>query len=177
MMKKPHKPWLLVLSALYLSTAHAQETRTVAIANTGCTVEVFCIPGRFDAYELDEGNTVFADDCEKEGITWGIYCVQRARPIADIKMAEDSAIVLLDFLKADFSIVKSKGYEKGLKLRKEDAIRGVSDSWEDSQKNKWKVRAWTNGRFICVLYVHSGKELPDKKVKTFLEGIRFPALK
>lgn len=155
----------------------AKQATRVAISGTGCTVEVFCFPGRFDAYDLEDGSTVYADDCEKDGVTWGIYCVKLLKPVNDLDAAEDTVISYLDFLKLDYGIVSSKGYDKGHKLNKDETTRGIFDKWEDVDKGKWKVKAWTNGKFIGVLYVHSNKELPDKKAELFLESFRFPGMK
>ena len=167
---------LLLLSGSMFSSM-AQDPSKVGISTTGCTVQVYCFPGRFDAYDLDDGSTVYADDCEKDGVTWGIYCVKLKNPINDLKAAEDTMITYLDFLKLDYGIVKGKGYDKGHKLNKDDNTRGIFDTWEDADNNKWKIKAWTNGNFICVLHVHSAKELPDKKTGIFLEGLRFPGMK
>jgi hypothetical protein len=169
---------LLVLgfTASYFA-AYSQEPAKVAISTTGCTVRVFCFPGRFDAYELEDGSAVYADDCEKDGIKYGIYCVKLNQPITDLSAAEDSVISYLDFLKLDFAIVTSKGYDKGHRLNKDERTRGIYDTWADEENNKWKIKAWTNGNFICVLHVHSAKELPEKKTEIFLEGLRFPEMK
>lgn len=164
----------LLLSSLL--TAASQDPQKVAISTTGCTVEVFCLPGRFDVYDLEDGSTVFADDCEKEGVTYGIYCIRLKKPIAALSAAEDSMVAILDFLKLDYGIIKGKGYDKGHKLNKDDNTRGIFDTWEDAENNKWKIKAWTNGSFICILHVHSHKELPDKKTGIFLEGLRFPGM-
>lgn len=179
-----HLPLLLFFCACF-SISHAQkddkvsakDAAKVAISNTGCTLEVFCFPGRFDAYDLEDGSTVYADDCEKEGVTYGIYCVKLKKPVTNLAAAEDSAIIYLDFLKLDYGIVKAKGYNKGHKLNKDENTRGIFDTWEDVDKNKWKIKAWTNGNFICILHVHSSKELPEKKTEIFLEGLRFPGMK
>lgn len=158
------------------SNTFAQDPQKVEVSNTGCTVQVYCLPGRFDVYDLEDGSTVYADDCEKDGITWGIYCIKLKKPIPNLKDAEDSIITILDFLKLDYGIVRGKGYDKGHKLNKDDNTRGVFDTWEDADGKKWKVKAWTNGNFICVMHVHSSKELPDKKTGIFLEGLRFPGM-
>lgn len=167
---------LIILSAAN-SLIFAQDPARVAISTSGCAVDVFCFPGRFDVYDLEDGSTVYADDCEKDGVTYGIYCVKLKKPISNLDAAEDTIITYLDFLKLDYGIVKGKGYEKGHKLKKEENTRGIFDTWEDAEKNKWKIKAWTNGNFICVLHVHSSKELPEKKTEIFLEGIRFPGMK
>jgi hypothetical protein len=169
---------LLILSlSAAISVAQSQLPARVPIGNTGCTVQVYCFPGRFDTYDLEDGSTVYADDCEKEAVTYGIYCVKLKKPLTDLTAAEDTIITYLDFLKLDYGIVKSNRYDKGHLLNKDENTRGVKDTWEDADKNKWKVKAWTNGNFICVLYVFSGKELPDKKTEVFLEGLRFPGMK
>lgn len=176
---------LLLLFSVFFTKSPAQDdakvsakdAAKVAISNSGCTVQVFCFPGRFDAYELEDGSAVYANDCEKDGVTYGIYCVKLKNSIPDLGAAEDTAITYLDFLKLDYGIVKSKGFDKGHRLNKDDATRGIYDSWEDADKNKWKVKAWTNGNFICIMHVHSSKELPDKKTEIFLEGLRFPGMK
>ena len=168
-------PSCLLLLSFFAATA--QDPQKVAISTTGCSVQVFCLPGRFDAYDLDDGSTVYADDCEKDGVTWGIYCIKLKKPIASLDAAEDSIAGILDFLKLDYGIVRGKGYDKGHQLNKDENTRGIFDTWEDADNNKWKIKAWTNGNFICVMHVHSTKELPDKKTGIFLEGLRFPGMK
>jgi hypothetical protein len=166
---------LLLFLAISFITIHAQDK--IAISTTGCTVQVYCFPGRFDAYDLEDGSTVYADECDNDKVTYGIYCVKLKKPLTDLSAAEDSAMAYLDFLKIDYGIVRSKGYDKGHKLNKNETTRGIYDTWEDADKNKWKIKAWTNGNFICVLYMHSAKELPDKKTEIFLEGLRFTGMK
>ncbi len=168
---------LLFSCALFFCHAQSQLPARVPISNTGCTVQVYCFPGRFDVYDLDDGSTVYADDCEKDNVTYGIYCVKLKTPLADMESAEDSIITLLDFLKLDYGIVKSKGYDKGHQLNNDESTRGVIDNWEDADKNKWKIKGWTNGNFICLLYVFGNKELPEKKAEVFLDGLRFPGMK
>jgi hypothetical protein len=168
---------LLILLSVTNAAVFGQDPTRVAISTSGCSVDVFCFPGRFDVYDLEDGSTVYADDCEKEGVTYGIYCVKLKKPISSLDAAEDTIVTYLDFLKLDYGIVKGKGYDKGHKLKKNEGTRGIFDTWEDAEKNKWKIKAWTNGAFICVLHVHSSKELPEKKTEIFLEGIRFPGMK
>lgn len=167
-------PLLLLFNYVNVS---GQDAKKVAVSTTGCTVEVFCFPGRFDVYDLEDESTVYANDCEKDGVMYGIYCVKLKKPITDLKAAEDTVIAYLDFLKLDYGIVRAKGYDKGHKLNKNDNTKGIYDTWEDVDKNKWKVRAWTDGKFICIMHMHSEKELPDKKTDVFLNGVRFPGMK
>lgn len=164
--------WVNLAAGLFM--ANAQSPYHISISTTGCTLDVYCLPGRFDTYDLEDGSTVFADDCEKDGVSWGIYCVKLKNPIADLEAAQDTLVTYLDFLKLDYGIVRASGYDKGHRLNKNDSTRGIFDTWDDAEKNKWKVKAWTDGRFICVLHAHSEKELPEKKTELFFESLRFP---
>lgn len=155
----------------------AQTPATVPISNTGCTMQVYCFPGRFDTYDLADGSTAYADDCEIEEVTYGIYCVKLKNPIPDLDAAEDTVVTYLDFLKLDYGIVKSKEYDKGDRLNKNNKTRGIHDTWEDGEKNRWKIKGWTDGNFIVVLYMYSSKELPEKKQDIYLDGLRFPGMK
>ena len=169
---------VLFIFAIACIRANAQQTpATVAISTTGCTVQVYCFPGRFDAYDLEDGSTVFADDCEKERITYGIYCVKLKNPIQNLTAAQDTVITYLDFLKADYGIVKAAGYDKDHLLNSNTDTRGIFDTWQDIDHNTWKIKAWTNGNYICVMQMHSIKEMPEKKVTVFLDGLRFPGMK
>ena len=168
---------LLIFVSFIYSLASAQTPATVPIGNTGCTIQVYCFPGRFDSYELEDGSTAYADDCEIDKIVYGIYCVRLKNPIANLDAAQDTVITYLDFLKLDYGIVKSKEYDRDDNLNKNHTVKGIHDTWEDVDKNKWKIKAWTDGNFIVVLYMHSDKEMPDKKTETFLNGLRFPGMK
>ncbi|MCX6316210.1 MAG: hypothetical protein NTW29_02890 [Bacteroidetes bacterium] len=172
---------IIILTNIFLILSlagQAQQTPgTAAISTTGCTLQVYCFPGRFDSYELEDGSLVFADDCEKDGVTYGVYCVKLKTATGNLDAAEDSIATYLDFLKLDFGIVSAKGYDKGHRLNNDENTRGIYDTWEDADKYKWKVKAWTNRQFICVLYMHSAKELPEKKASVFLDGLRFPGMK
>jgi hypothetical protein len=109
-------------------------------------------------------------------MTYGVICVKLLQPVDDLDRAEESLINYLNYLKASFKINKSAGYGKGHRLANNENTRGVLDYWEDVEKNNWKIKAWTNGKFIGVLYGYSSKELNETKLNVFLEGFRFPGM-
>jgi len=164
---------LAFIGSVFLISVAGAQTR-VAIAETGCSVEVFCFPGRFDQYPMEDGSKVFADDCVKDGYTWGILCIELAHPINNLAAAQDSAISFLDFMKLDNGIVTAKGYERDKELPLQKNVRGVSDRWTDDAGEQWKVMAWTNGKLLVVLSVHGKKEVEARVVNVFLDSIRFP---
>ena len=82
----------------------------------------------------------------------------------------------LEYLKGNFDITSAAGYGRGHTLNNDPNTRGILDYWKDREKAEWKVKAWTNGSYIGVLYAKSKKELPVNKVDIYLNGFRFPGM-
>ena len=82
---------------------------------------------------------------------------------------------MLEFLKKTFDIVSAAGYGKGHRLQGKENTRGIIDCWKDKEGYGWKIKAWTEGKFIGVLYVYAKGSLNEtSKVNVFLDGFRLP---
>ncbi|MBK5270117.1 MAG: hypothetical protein JJE22_03800 [Bacteroidia bacterium] len=169
----------IFLSALLLTSiifCQAQALKKYAIGNSGCSVYMLCDPGKFDEDYSEDSSKVFTAECLKDNINYGVICVKLLLPVNDLSAAEGVAISYLDYLKAEFDIKTAVGYGKGHRLNNNENTRGIMDYWTDSESANWKIKAWTDGKFICVLYANSKKELPDEKVDVFLNSLRLPGM-
>ena len=166
---------LLLSFSICILFSNAQPLKKVFISNSGCSLYTYCI-FRFETEYSKDSSLVYMSKCEKDGMNYGVICVKLLIPANDPDQAEESLISYLDYLKTSFKIVKATGYGKGHRLANNESTRGVLDYWEDSDKNNWKIKAWTNGKYIGVLYGYSGKELNETKLNVFLDGFRFPGL-
>ena len=119
---------------------------------------------------------MYTSECPSNDVLYGVICIKLLEAVNDLTKAEELVSDYLDYLKLNFEIKKSAGYGKGHHLNNNETTRGMIDYWEDAQKNNWKVKAWTDGKYIGVLYAHSVKELPETKVDVFLNGFRFPGM-
>ena len=165
---------LLALSLCFLFS-RAQSFKKVDISNSGCSLYTFC-DLKFEMDYSGDSSLVYVSECAKDGVNYGVICVKLIQPADDLNRAEESLINYLDYLKSSFKILKSAGYGRGHRLANNENTRGVIDYWEDSDKNKWKVKAWTDGKFIGVLYGYSAKELNETKLNVYLESFRFPGM-
>lgn len=174
-MKKNIIPALLIFSA---ASAPAQRIQKYAIGQTGCSVYMFCEVKEFSMAYSEDSSLVYTGECAgNDDASYGVICVKLKDPVPDIKEAEDVLISYLDFLKPHFDVASSAGYGKGHKLAGYDKAVGVIDYWKDKEGNNLKLKGWTDGQFIAVLYGYSQKELPEQKFNLFLEGFRFPGMK
>ena len=151
----------------------AQTLKKLPVGRSGCSIYTYC-PTKFDFDYSEDSSAVYTGECIQAEVTYGTICIKLLKPINDLAAAEEVMISYLDFLKADFHVKKSTGYGKGHILNKNEQTRGVLDYWNDTEGQNWKVKGWTDGKFIGVMYAMSKKELPEEKVNAFLDGFRLP---
>lgn len=166
---------LLLLFCIPALLSRSQTLKKITISSSGCSAYVFC-DYKFEKQFSEDSSEVYSGECVKDAVSYGIICVRLSQPANDPERAEESMISYLDYLKTSFGITKSAGYGRGHRLNNNESTRGVLDYWEDAEKNNWKVKAWTNGKFIAVLYGYSAKELVEQKLNVFLESFRFPGM-
>ena len=169
------KTILLLAGFLIAVSTPAQSFKKVPISNSGCSLYSFC-EFKFEKEYSEDSSLVYVGECVKDSMNYGVICVKLLQPGDDLDRSEESLISYLDYLKTSFKIINAAGYGRGHRLTGNENTRGVLDYWEDNEKNKWKIKGWTNGKFIGVLYGYSAKELNETKLNIFLEGFRFPGM-
>lgn len=165
---------LLVL--VVSNTSYSQTLKKVPVSTSGCTVYTYC-EMKFEISKSVDSSNVYMGECVNGDVTYGVIAVKLSNRPDNLVMAEDLLIAFLDHLKKSYSITNAAGYGRGYRLNNNENTRGVLDYWEDGEKNKWKVKGWTDGRYIGVMYGYSKKEMLEGKVNVFLEGLRFPISK
>lgn len=166
----------VLLSFFSIAAASSQSLNKYDIGNSGCTIYSFCDPVKFDVTYSEDSAKVFTSECKGADAYYGIICIKLAAEISPISTAETTLVSYLDFLKSAFKITSAAGYGKGHRLRGDENTRGIIDYWKDDEKNNWKVKGWTDGKYIAVLYTYSLKDLPDTKVNAFLDGLSFKGM-
>ncbi|MBL7746219.1 MAG: hypothetical protein JNM19_02225 [Chitinophagaceae bacterium] len=165
------KHFFLAFLLLTVHCCFSQTLKKYSIGASGCSAYIYCGP-TFDLSKSQDSSTVYAGECTQDGVSYGVICVKLLSPVTDLDMAESLIIQYADFLKANFEITKSAGYGKGHRLNNNENTRGILDYWEDKEQNNWKIKAWTDGKYIGFLYAYSKKELPESKINLFLDGFR-----
>ena len=164
----------LILLQYSFVNLFSQGLKKYPIDVSGCSAYFYCNPGNFDLSYSPDSSKVYIGECSAEQNSYGVICVKFKEPVADINSAEKVLEAYLDFLKTNFKITTAAGYGKGHRLRGSEKIHGIIDYWKDEEKNNWKIKGWTNGDFIVIMYAYSKQELPETKVNVFLDGIVFP---
>jgi hypothetical protein len=161
----------IAISFAFSITLTAQSIKKMPVAKSGCSFYGYCDIS-FETSFSQDSSIVYAGECNRDSISWGLICVKMVSLPASLDQAEEILTAYLNYLKTSFAIQKAAGYGKGHRLNKNEKTRGILDYWEDGEKNNWKVKGWTDGKYIAVLYAFSKKELPENKVNLFLDGFR-----
>ncbi len=166
----------LILFLLVSASSQAQGLKKYAIGDSGCSFYNYC-ESKFKVDYSSDSSKVFTGECKIGDVTYGVICVTLLDPVIDLVAAEDLMIAYVDYLKSSFSIEKAAGYGKGHRLNNDANTRGILDYWEDAENDKWKIKAWTDGRYIGFMFAYSSKDLSEPKVNAFLDGFRLPETK
>ncbi len=167
---------LILLAAIAISTgAYAQSLKKYPISKSGCSAYMFCDPGTFALDKSQDSSDVYTAECTNGNVSYGIICVKLKEIITDLQDSEDMLINYLDYLKTSLNITEAAGYGKGHRLKNREDTRGVIDYWKDKDSN-WKIKGWTDGKYIACLYAYTRGELPETKVNVFLEGFVLPGM-
>jgi hypothetical protein len=168
---------ILVAASFLISIikSDAQSLKKYPVSNSGCSMYSYC-ETKFKMEKSEDSSLVYTGECTKDEISYGIICVKLLNPVHMLSMAEDLLIAYGDYLKQSFSITKAAGYGKGHRLNNDENTRGILDYWEDKDQDKWKIKAWTDGKYIGFMYVYSKKTLPEAKVNAFLDSFRLPGM-
>jgi hypothetical protein len=55
----------------------------------------------------------------------------------------------------------------------DESIFGFTEYWQDKEGLDWKVKAWTNGQVMTVLYIRNIGRVKLKDQDSYLDGISF----
>ena len=171
-MRKSLTIFLFLFSVQLSAQQPAARQKRIDIGETGCSYLNYCETPFAEEITTDSSR-LYSVECAEDDVTYGLICVTLKKPFDDLAMAEDMMIAYLDYLKENFTIIRTAGYSRGYRLNQSDSVRGVSDHWEDSEGDKWKIRGWTDGKVISVLYVYAQKPVPDARADAYFNGFRF----
>ena len=166
----------IFIGLLLINTAHGQAPKKYAIGKSGCSAYFVCDPGKFVDEKSPDSADVYTGECTSGDFSYGMICVKLKNRIKELPASEEVLMRYLDYLKTSFKITSAAGYEKGLRLKNKENTRGIADYWTDGENGHWRVKGWTDGRFIAVMYVYAKADIPKAKADTFLNSFLFAGM-
>ncbi len=167
---------IILLGVLSAGSLYGQSLKKYPVSNSGCSAYFFCNPGTFQLEKSPDSSDVYTGECKNDDVSYGVICVKIKDKITDMTASETVLESYLDYLKTSMNVVSAAGYGKGHKLKNREDTRGMIDYWKDKDGENWKIKGWTDGKYIVVMYVYSKKEVPETKANVFLDGLVLPGM-
>lgn len=104
------------------------------------------------------GDIMHVSECNENGVTYGVISITLKNGYHRLNDAEAALVQFLQQLQPIFAIQHSTGV-----ATTHDAcasIRALTDYWQDEEQKDWKVKGWTNGATINVLYIKNIALIP-----------------
>ena len=148
--------------------------RTTVIGSSSCSLSLPAEASHFTCTSTRTGDAMhFGEAMDASGVTYGVITICLHVPIPDGPSAQALLSTFMDALHPSFGVVHVSGAERDLPHCSCLQTRGISDYWQDSEGIDWKVKGWTNGRQVAVLYVRNINNADACTADIFLDSIRF----
>lgn len=168
---------ILLLATAFLFRRTEETPKRIAVSTCGCTAN---LPARPITQKIEDeaGNPVYIGQAKEGGCTYGFATVELEQVIYDRAEAEQALFLFMEDMHPSFNIEYTTGLVHGYSHPHSDAVWGMTDYWQDADGVDWKVKGWTDGRIMTVLYVKGIGSLSFAQQDAFLDSFQFnPAQK
>lgn len=117
------------------------------------------------------GDQLYFHEFREKAVSYGIICVEMQIEYS-LEEAKKMLISYIDQLKSPLHILHNTGIDDDADWNSETS-RTIVDYWQDRNKKDWKVKGYTNGKTLAVLYVKNIGNANVRKQDYFLDSFHF----
>jgi hypothetical protein len=117
------------------------------------------------------GDLLQVSECKENDVTFGVIAIRLKERYCNLNEAENVLIHFMQQLQPVFAIMHTTGVCTTNKMATHTTA--VIDYWQDVERKDWKVKGWTNGRSMAILYIKNIGRVPVAKEEHFLNGAVF----
>ena len=114
------------------------------------------------------GDLVRMSEHKENDVTYGIITIKPKEIYADLCDAEKVLLAFMEQLQHSFAIKHTTGLHVETYLH--TSKTSITNYWQDGEQRDWKVKGWTDGAALAVLYIKNIGAVPIEKEETFLNG-------
>jgi len=160
----------LLATSFVLRIASPRKAGLQAIGDTGCSIQF--TNADFEKTLTSSGEDLFFNEYISSRITYGAICI-RMKQRYSLEQAAGMLGEYINKLRGPFYIFHSVGHEAAADWNHAGSASLV-DYWQDAVGVDCKVKGYTDGQFLAVLYVKNIGEADVTKVDAFLDSFHFP---
>jgi hypothetical protein len=165
---------LSFLAAVFSLNTETRGPSQINIGAPGCTLTVHK-PPVIHSIKTEEGYPAWIGQSEEKASRFGFATILLPQPADDEEEMKHLLYKFLDDVHQSFDIVCGIGLTYGYDHPGDPSIFGFCEYWQDRLGHDWKVKAWSNGLLMTVLYISNIGVVSLKDQETYLDGISFSA--
>jgi hypothetical protein len=163
---------LFLATSLVIRFSSSKRIKLQSIGNTGCSA-LLSSEKKTESCLTQSGDQLYFHEFRDKNVTYGMICVQMTHECT-LEEAEEMLRSYIDKLKGPFYILHNTGIHSDADWNSETS-QTIVDYWQDASRKDWKVKGYTNGKTIAVLYVKNIGHADVKKQDFFLDSFHFSA--
>ncbi len=117
--------------------------------------------------ETKAGDLMHLRECNENDVTYGAISIRLKAGCANLNDAEQLLIAFKKQLQRTFIIQHTTGLNT--ETFPGSNKTAITDYWQDNENKDWKVKGWTNGSVMAVLYIKNIGAVPVAKEAIFLD--------
>lgn len=164
---------LILATSLVIRFSASKKVKLQSIGNTGCSA-LLSSDNKLESSLTGSGDQLYFHEFKERSVTYGMICVQMSCTY-NLTEAEEMLRSYMDKLRGPFYIFHNTGVHDDADWNSETS-KTIVDYWQDSSKKDWKVKGYTNGKTLAVLYVKNIGHVDVKKQDLFLDSFHFNAV-
>ena len=138
------------------------------IGNTGCSSLLLSDKNVLHIKKTNDGDTVYFNEHTINGVTYGLIMVQMKEAYT-LKQAENILVQYINQSRKPFGI----SHNISMQVENMPAHIKITDYWQDDANVDWKIKGYTNGKSLAVLYVKNISNAAVRDHDAFLNGFQF----
>ncbi len=97
------------------------------------------------------GDLMHVRECSENDVTYGMITIKLKNQLLHSNEAEKALMCFINRLQHTFAIRHTTGLQTETFLRQNKTA--VTHYWQDAERQDWKVKGWTDGKAVMVLYI------------------------
>jgi hypothetical protein len=159
---------IFLLTASLVLYKSSKKPRKTFIGDTNCSVN-FSPDAVFDFTQSEEGDQLYFAEYTEKSAGYGVLFA-KVNAKLPLEEAQEVMTVYLNRLRKPFNALYNTGVDLCQSWSKEDDCIKMVDYWQDEDNLDWKVKGYTDGEIIAVLYVKNINEITVEKQDEFLDS-------
>jgi hypothetical protein len=161
---------LFLATSLLFRVPSVRKVSIQLIGSTGCSA-LLATDDVLESSVTASGDQLYFHEFKEKNVGYGLICVQ----LNTEHTIEETEVMLrsyVDKLRDPMCILHNTGIDDDADWNSENS-RTIVDYWQDREQRDWKVKGYTNGKVLAVLYVKNIGHTDVKKQDDFLDSFHF----